>query len=133
MPDFFTKSAFTENLIYRHPTAFVKMSHMCHHTQSSVLPVDMCHHTQSSVLPVDMCHHTQSSVLTRDITSYSRGGAANGFILSFYIRFLWSQYDVEGLQPENLCLVTLLSLGQYSQFERFPPATCSKINGKQNI
>ena len=24
---FFTKSAFTENLIYRHPTAFVKMSH----------------------------------------------------------------------------------------------------------
>ena len=28
MPDFFTKSAFTENLIYRHPTAFVKMSHI---------------------------------------------------------------------------------------------------------
>ena len=28
MPDFFTKSAFTENQSYRHPTAFVKMGHI---------------------------------------------------------------------------------------------------------
>ena len=26
---FFAKSAFSDNLIYRHPTAFVKMGHKC--------------------------------------------------------------------------------------------------------
>ena len=38
---------------------------------------------------------------------------------------------VEGLLPANLCFIILLTLEQFSQFERFHLQTCS--NGKQNI